>query len=280
MVAGVVMFTMSMFVGYGNYRVAKSLNDGNEAFRAKKYDLAIAKYDEGIKADPEYVGSAPTLHANSGIARTQRSVETYNRAIKEADQDVKAKALKSCNKDLADSANDFVAAWKILKNVPAAEIYDRGQYETAKLQTVQGAKETLQMAVRTQQVDQQVIDAAILLLPEYIALEPDPTKRSEASPILADLYRVTGDSEHAIDAYKTVLQTQPDSLDALAGAGLSLVNLGYLNNDQAKLLEGANYLKKYVKLAPDGHKFKADALSVLDTLKNQNKDGVITGRVK
>jgi hypothetical protein len=62
--------------------VTKAVKEGNDAFAAKNYDLAIAKYDEGIAADPEFVGSAPIFYNNRGTALTARAVDTYNKAIK------------------------------------------------------------------------------------------------------------------------------------------------------------------------------------------------------
>ena len=77
------------------------------------------------------------------------------------------------------------------------------------------------------------------------------------------------------------METSPDDLFALAGAGLSLVNVGYMKSDSTKLQEGANYLQRYTALAPDGHKFKADALGLLDTLKkDQNITPVKGGSTK
>ena len=65
-------------------------------------------------------------------------------------------------------------------------------------------------------------------------------------------------------------QTSVDNVDALAGMGLNLINLAYLNNnDKAKFQEGVNYLQKFVGVAPEGHKFKADAQALIDALKKE-----------
>ena len=68
-----------------NEIIARAIKEGNDAFEAKNYDLAIAKYDEGIAADPSFVGSAPTFHINRGIVLTTRAVETYNKTVKLTD---------------------------------------------------------------------------------------------------------------------------------------------------------------------------------------------------
>lgn len=266
-----------------NEIVAAAFKDGNEAMIAKNYDLAIAKYDEGIAADPEFVGSAPVLNNNRSAALRSRGVESYNKGIKATDVSEKVASLGKTRQDLADSAQGYLRAWNILKNAPAADIIDRANYDAAKKNALAGAVETFRMAVRTEQVDQPVIDAAKFLIPEYLSAEADAAKKADAALISADLYRVVGDSESAIAGYKAILETSSENLDALAGAGLSLVNLGYIKVENGKsqnnkvmmdegkkdLQEGANLLAKFASAAPDTHKYKADAVGLIETLKKE-----------
>jgi tetratricopeptide (TPR) repeat protein len=250
-----------------NAVITAALKAGNEAFQAKNYDAAIAEYDRGIAADPKYVGSAPIFHNNRGTALMTRGVDTYNKAVKAADVTEKVAGMTSAKKDFVDSANEYIESWNVLKNASATEITDKANYEAAKLNALRGAKETFRMAVRTEQVDPAVIETAKVLIPEYMAIETDGAKKAEATLIFADLYRVAGDMDNAVAGYKGILDGSPDNLDALAGAGLSLVNLGYINNDKTKMQEGANLLQKYASIAPDGHKYKADAQGLIESLK-------------
>jgi tetratricopeptide (TPR) repeat protein len=126
------------------------------------------------------------------------------------------------------------------------------------------------MMVRTEQVDPEKIPAAKAFLDEYAAAQTDSAKKIDAKLAVADLYRVAGDSDNAIAAYKEILATNPDNVDALAGAGLSLVNLGYLKNDKATLQEGANLLQKFISVAPDTHRYKQDAVGLIEALKAEN----------
>ncbi|MEQ1603520.1 MAG: carboxypeptidase-like regulatory domain-containing protein [Pyrinomonadaceae bacterium] len=253
-----------------NEIVTAALKAGNEAFAAKNMDLAIMKYDEGIAADPVYVGSAPIFYNNRGIALKTRGVDSYNVGIKAgADVSAKVEAFGKARKDFADASAGYLNSWNVLKNAPAADIVDKANYDSNKLGTLRGSIEVFQMAVRTEQVDPTVIDVAKIMIPEYQANEPDAAKKAAASLALADLYRVVGDSDNAIIAYKAILETTPDNPDALVGAGLSLVNIGYINNDKTKLQEGSNLLQKFVGLAPDTNKFKADAVALIDTLKKE-----------
>ena len=83
------------------------------------------------------------------------------------------------------------------------------------------------------------------------------------------MYRVAGDSDNAIVAYRQVLESSPDNIDAMAGLGFSLVNNGYIKNDKTQLQEGANFLQKFATAAPDTNKYKADAVGLIDTLKKE-----------
>jgi tetratricopeptide (TPR) repeat protein len=252
-----------------NQIVSSALKAGNDAFTAKSYDIAVAKYDEGIAADPNFIGSAPIFYNNRGIALRARGIDAYNVAIKAADASEKVANLGKAKKDFADAAAGYLSSWTLIKNANLAEVPDKANFESNKLGTLRGSLDVFQIAVRTEQVDPALIDAAKVLIPEYQSVETDAAKKAAASLAMADLYRVAGDSENAITAYKAILETAPDNQDALAGAGLSLVNLGFLNSDKAKMQEGANLLQKFASVAPDTNKYKADAVALIDLLKKE-----------
>jgi len=252
-----------------NEIVSAALKAGNDAFAAKNFDMAVVKYDEGIAADPDYVGSAPIFHNNRGAALMSRAIEAYNVSVKATDVSEKVAGMGKARQDFAEASNGYIKSWNVLKNAKPEDIVDKNNYDQTKLATLRGSVDTFKMAVRTEQVDPATIEAAKLLIPEYIATEPDAAKKAAASIAFADLYRVVGDSENAITAYKAILETSPDNQDALVGAGLSLVNLGYINNDKTKLQEGSNLLQKFASVAPDTNKYKADALALIDTLKKE-----------
>lgn len=266
-----------------NEVISAVAKDAKAAFDAKNYDLAISKYEEGIAADADFIGSAPLFNNNRAIALRIRAVDKRNNAIKLTDVTAKLAGLESAKKDLADSAAGYLRSWTILKNAGPTEITDRANYDATKKDAVVGSQETFRMAVLTELVDPSVIDAAKVLTPEYVAIEPDGAKKAGARLIYADLYRVSGDSENAIASYKAILETSPENVDALVGVGLSLVNEGYIKDDKAMLQEAANYLQKFVGLAPDSHKYKAnaaEAITTLKTLSNVAPQKVPAGRKK
>ena len=254
-----------------NATISRSLQDGNAAFNAKNWDLAITKYSEGVAASPDFAGSAPVLLNNKGAALRERAVIKYNQAIKLTDASAKIEAMKAVRSDLGEAADGYARSITLLKNAQPGDINDPKVKEAQMTLALTGAKDTFRLMAATEQVDETKIDSAKTLLPEYLNIETDPAKKEVSKLILADLYRVIGDSTNAIAEYRKVLETSPDNLDAMAGLGLSLVNAGYINNDKAQLQEGSNVLQKYATAAPDGHKYKNDAVGLIENLKAEQK---------
>jgi len=253
-----------------NETISRAVKEGNEAYAAKNYQLAIAKYTEGYQADPDFIGSAPIFLNNRGAVLVTRAVDSYNLAVKNTETTAKLAGLASVKKDLADAAASYVSAWNLLKSA-TPDAAQNGGVENNRATTLKGAKDVIVKAVRTEQIDPSLVDAAKLLLPEIKAVEADQAKKSEADLMMADIYRVLGQSEEAAAAYKQILQTSPDNIDALAYAGLVLVDLSWLkDNDKALAQEGANYLQKFVAVAPDTHRLKEGAVEYLAILKTQN----------
>ncbi len=252
-----------------NTVIEKSLSEGSKAFDAKNYDVAVAKFDEGATAAGDFVGSAPVLLNNKGLALRMRAIDTYNQNIKSTDRAVKTEAMVRVKKDLADAASAYNRSWTVLKAAPAADIKDAKNHEANKMNALNGAKEIFRLMAATEQVDAAQTEVAKILLPEYMTVETDQAKKGEAQLIMGDIYRVVGDSENAVTEYKKVLEISADNPDALAGVGFSLVNIGYINNDKTKLQEGANYLQRFATVAPGTHKYKDDAAGLIETLKKE-----------
>ncbi|HTH36641.1 MAG TPA: hypothetical protein VL572_01680 [Pyrinomonadaceae bacterium] len=254
-----------------NAIITRTLQEGNAAFTAKDFDLAIAKYSEGVAASPDFAGSAPVLLNNKGAALRERAVVKYNQSIKATDASVKVEGLKAVRADLGEAAESYNRSLTLLKNAKPTDITDPKIKESQITLALTGAKDTFRLMAATEQVDETKMEVAKAILPEYLAAEADPAKKEASKLILADLYRVVGDSANAIAEYRKVLEASPDNLDAMAGLGLSLVNAGYISNDKTQLQEGSNILQKYATSAPDGHKYKNDAVALVENLKAEQK---------
>lgn len=247
----------------GNEVRQRTLKEGSDAYSAKNYDLAIAKFDEGYQIDPEFVGAAPLFLNNKALSLRQRAVLTFNEnANKPAAE--KAPAMAKVKQDFADSVDSYRKAWDLSAKATASDANVVAQF---KKQTLDGSREAISLMVRTEQAVPESAESVKALLDANLAAEVDAKRKLETQLILADFYRVAGDADNAITAYKAVLEAAPDNVDAMAGAGLSLVNAGYINGNDAQLQEGANLLQKFAEAAPANHRYKADAAGLIEALK-------------
>lgn len=253
--------------------IQTSLKEGNDAFNSKNYDVAIAKYEQGIQANPTYVGSAPVLMNNKATVLKERAVDFHNQGVKATDATIKVQNNTKSKKDFADAVDTYNASWAVLKNAPAADIQDQQSYQANKTATLNGFRNLVKAMVQTEKVEPEKVPTIAALLEEYLAFETDAAKKGEAQVFLADVYRIMGDSKNAIVEYKKVLAASPDNADALAGLGLSLANAGY-NVDgsinEPMMQEAINTLQRFTDVAPDNHKLKASVKETVDYLKTQN----------
>lgn len=253
--------------------VKKALDEGTKAFSSKEYDVAIIKFDEGYKANPEYVGSAPVLLNNKALALRERAVDLHNKSVKETDATAKAEMVTKSSKDFADSVTAYNTAWTILKDASAADITDQQNYQTNKQNTLTGFRNVVGYMILTEKVEMNQVPVIAAMLAEYLAFETNAAKKAEAEVFLGDIYRITGDSVNAITEYKKVLEKSPTNADALAGLGLSQANAGY-NTDgsvnEAMMQEAINNLQRFTEVAPDNHKLKESVKQTVDYLKTQN----------
>jgi tetratricopeptide (TPR) repeat protein len=96
-----------------------------------------------------------------------------------------------------------------------------------------------------------------------MAVETDPAKKAKAQLDAAQMLLDAGVADKALEGFKAVLATSPDSPEANLGAGLSV----YATGDKTKFQEAANYLQHFVDVAPDSNPMKADAKAILSELK-------------
>jgi tetratricopeptide (TPR) repeat protein len=247
--------------------VKKALDEGTAAYESKNYDVAVVKFEEGYQANPDYVGSAPVLLNAKAQALRLRAVTVFNAEGSNKDVNLKIAALAKVQKDLGDALEAYSKSWAIIKAAPATEINDPKTNEINKQNVLTGAKETLRIMSITRQVDTTKTDIAKSLMGEYLAIESDQAKKTEAQRILGDIYLSAGDSDNAIIEYKKVLDINPTDPDSLVGIGLSLITSGYSTNDKTKMQEGADYLQRFIDVAPANHKFLQDAKDSIAQLK-------------
>lgn len=249
--------------------INKVLKEGNEAYNSKNYDLAIIKYDEGINANPTFIGSAPVLMVNKGFALTKRAVDNYNQGVKSSDVAMKADLMAKVKKDLQDSISAFDNSWSLLTSAKPGDITDQEVYNKAKYDTLVGLTDSYRLLVFTKS-DTSKSAGAKAAFDEYFKIETDAAKKTKGQVMLGDIMREAGDSDNAIIAYRAALESSPDNPDALAGLGLSLFNAGAISDNKQQMAEGLGVMEKFAEIAPENHPLKASVKDAVTYLKSQN----------
>ena len=245
-----------------NQVISDAFKNGNAALLAKNYDEAIKQYDSGLAADPEHPG-LPSLLTNKSSALRARAVEKYNAAIQSKDETTKATAIEASKVDFKDAAEAATKAVDLLKKQPTpTDANELKQQSMNKYFALSARAESMRLFVS--KVDPTKADDGLVAFQEYIAVETDPAKKSKAQYDLAQMLLDAGASDKAIVEFQKILTEKPDDPDANLGIGLALFSSG----DKTKYQEAANYLQKFVDKAPDTHRFKNDAKSILAEMKS------------
>lgn len=264
----------------GDAVAGKANTEGVAALKAKNYDLAIAKFSEGVAAVPDFVGSTPVMLNGKLVAHKVRGFESYVEGAKSADPELKKSKYAAANADFDAALLAFDQAMAVIKAAEAAtDPTDQKNRAAVTLELHVNALEVHRLKAVTG-IDASKIDQAAAVAEAYIALEADPVKKTSARTTHGDIMRAAGEFEKAIAAYRQVLETSPDNNEVMASLGLSLVALGTsvepANKEQ--LQEGLNYMQKYadtVAILPTDSKqvqdFKQSVKDTVEYLKTEQK---------
>ena len=264
----------------GDAIASKANTEGIAALKAKNYDLAIAKFAEGVAAVPDFVGSTPVMLNGKMVSHKARGFDSYIEGAKSADAALRKSKYETANKDFDEGLAAFDQAMVVIKAAPAAtESAEQKNRANMILELHANALEVHRLKAVTG-IDSTKTAQAAVVAEEYISLEPDPAKKTAAKVTLGDIMRAAGEFDKAIAAYKSVLETSPDNNEVMASLGLSLVALGTsvepANKEQ--LQEGLNYMQKYadtVAILPTDSKqvqeFKQSVKDTVEYLKTEQK---------
>ena len=258
-----------------NEIIARTFKAGNEALQAAgaaskasnsdeavaKYTAAVAQYDEGLAADPEQ----PAILTNKAVALKGRGVEKFNSTVrsKTLDDAGRTAGLQGAKDDFKAAAETASKAVTMIKAQPAPT-------EPAELQRYTGNKyaamltQAESMRLYVSKGDPTQSEAGLAAYKDYLAVETDPAKKAKAQLEMAQMLLDAGASDKALVEFRAILEANPNSPEANLGAGLSV----YATGDKAKFQEAANFLQKFVEVAPDSNPMKDDAKAILTELKN------------
>ena len=255
-----------------NKNVNAALKAGAAAFTAKDYDTAISEFDKGVQADPDFIGSAPVLLNYKGVAYQKRALATYNAAA-QGDAAARAAAAEKIKADITSALAAFNRGLEIIQTGAAgASASEQASAATTRVLLIANSLDTHGYAARIAP-DPAREALASGVLEQYIAAETDVAKRNPNLLTFAGNMNGAGELKTASAAYRKVLETSPDNIDALVGLGLALYSEGSMTSPPNKeiLQEGLNYMQKFVDSAPDTHKLKESTKAIIEELKNEQK---------
>jgi len=258
-----------------NEIIGRTFKAGNEALTAastasraknsdeaiKQYTVAIGQYDEGLAADADQ----PAILTNKAVALKGRGVERFNAAItsKTLDDAGRAAALQVAKDDFKGAAQASSKAVTLVKAQPVpTDPAELQRYNANKYAAMITNAESMRLFVS--KADPTQADAGLAAFKDYMGVETDPAKKAKAQLDSAQMLLDAGAADKALEEFKAVLATTPDSPEANLGAGLAV----YASGDKARFQEAANYLQHFVDVAPDSNPMKADAKAILTELKN------------
>lgn len=251
-----------------NATIDRTIQEGVKAFDAKNYDLAIAKFEEGYQASPDFLGSAPGMLNNKALSLVKRALVGYNTMVKDPAQ--KAELRPKVNKDFEDSIEAYSLSLKLLKEAKSDEItkFQKG-YDANKSQALLGVQESVNLMVRTDSASEAKKDSVINLVHEYIAFEKDSKKKEAAQLDLASYLQKVYDFDNAIIEFKKAAETAPNNPDVIGGLGLALYTVAYESEGTEKKQEALNYLQLYLDIAPKDHPLRDGIEGGVADLKGQ-----------
>jgi tetratricopeptide (TPR) repeat protein len=238
---------------------ASRANNSDEAIA--KYTAAIAQYDEGLAADAEQ----PAILTNKAVALKGRGVERFNVTVrsKTLDDAGRTAGLQTAKDDFKAAAESSSKAVTLIKAQPApAEAAELQRYNANKYAAMLTNAESMRLYVS--KADSTQADAGLAAFKDYLSVETDAAKKAKAQVDMAQMLLDAGQADKALTEFRAILATTPDSPEANLGAGLAV----YASGDKAKYQEAANFLQKFVEVAPDSNPMKDDAKAILTELKN------------
>lgn len=230
----------------------KSYEEGQAALQSENYDLAISKYNVGIEAVPDFVGSTPILLAGKMNALKAKGFKIYREGNSSTDIEIRKAKYDEANKFYDEALKSFQQAISIIINAEAAaNPADQKKRDSLKSSIYFIAIEVHRLKAAGGVDTTKALDAETLVT-EYLAFEPDQAKKISALNSLGDIMRLTYNYGKAVAAYRQVLELKPDQYDVMGYLGLCLYvdGIAVEPNDKAKLQEGLNYMQKYTELAP------------------------------
>lgn len=241
-----------------NQEWEKLLKEGNEAFNSGDYDTAIAKFQQGIDVDPEFIGAAPAFYNNKGAALKKRATLVYNAGVKSKDNAQLAEARNKAQQDLSESLKSYGKTYEIINGAEPGTVPDAQNAKTNMNVAADGGRDAIRIMVLIQAIDPELSETATNLTNEYVNVETDKKKKGEALANLGSYLFSSGDLEGAVKAYKQAYEYSPKDPEVLGKLSLALYSIWESDPTDAGQKEAIKYLDEYLAVAPKDHIYRDD----------------------
>lgn len=245
-----------------------AMKDGKAAFDAKNYDVAVAKYEEGYAASPDYEGTAPVLLNNKAISLRTRA-NALIVAAQKGTVGEKSAAKAQAALDYALAITSIERGLEVIAKAPATSPA-KDALPVKKKDLYSNYVETLAQMYQSSIPVAESTDAAKALA-GYLDTETDPKRQTAVLISFGDKALRGGAVKASAMAYKKILETNPKDLDALSGATVALGALAFTDVPPAEALmqEASKYGKQFLDSAPKDHKNHDAVVNIMDTIKDQ-----------
>ena len=256
--------------------VNRTLKEGGAALEKKDYETAVAKFDEGYNADPEYWGSATVMLRNKAIAMRARGVDKFNTAVKNPDKAARPAGIADAGKDFQGAVDALQKATDIYgKSTAPTDAAQAKNFNDGKALVIADRAESYRLLVKA---DSSKAADGVKAYEDYLAIETDPAKKSKAQFTAADLALEAGNSDLAVTEFQKILAAEPGNSKAMYKLGIALIAQGSGETpDKAKVQEGVNYLQKFADSAPDADPDKEYAKATIEAMKAENNVTPVKG---
>jgi tetratricopeptide (TPR) repeat protein len=239
-----------------NELVVRTFRAGNEAINAGRYDEAIAQYRQALAVRPD----EPALLTNLSEALRRRGADRFNAAVRDRDDSRKVAGIDAAKKDWSAAAQLSRKAVGILKGSASADPAQQQSYAQNRRAALSAYAQAMRLVAT--KVDQTQASSALAEYQEYIVVETDLAKKSRLRGEALQMVFDAGSVDLAIVEARKILAMEPNQLDANRVLGLAL----FASGDKKNFQEAADFLQRYVDLAPDTDPLKQTAKESLDYL--------------
>lgn len=160
-------------VAENNLKVQTAMTEGIQAFQDKNYELAVEKFDEALKFEPDYWGTSTVILTNKAMVLRTIGVKKYNEAARNY-----WNAANEAKPFFNNAVNTLNRALQIFSATPI-DIADsnRSSFNQYKFNTIKELAECYRLLVIT---DKTRMNEAIKAFEDYISLETDDQKKQKA----------------------------------------------------------------------------------------------------